>query len=226
MTQLEPTAAEIGEVMQEIAQTYRLRRTWESQSVAVEGLIPGVDAPGKVENGEFRPDLAPGASAPAYWRDAPWYLILTIEDLDRVILGKHGRILALQAAKVQIDADLKRQQDSLQRTVNYYADLLPECPADKLSRSITGPLSRGTYRIQPDRAAIFKLVDREAAAAAGLLRTVERMEPLPNGELGKIAAKQGWSLPGFEYQPQPPVSYTPAKGIELPDVPEMEPAIY
>lgn len=222
----EPSREEIGEVMQEIAATYKLRRTSESRQLAVEGLIPGVDAPGKVENGDFHPDQTD--AQPSYWRETPWWMIVNVEDLDRVVLGIQGRIMALKLARDRINADLKAQEDRLLRTINYYSDLLPECPPDAQSKSAIGPLTRGTYRNQPGRTPRYILKDRAAAAAAGLLRTVERLEPLPNGELHALAqATPTGLLPGYEYIAQPPVSFTPAKDTsQAPAAPELEPPVW
>jgi hypothetical protein len=222
MPDYEPTAEEIGAAVKDIQQSYKLRRTSESQQLAVEGLLPGVDAPGEVKNGEFHPAEGP---QPNYFRDAPWWMIVTLEDLDRAVLGIQGRISALEASKAAIDADIRRQKDRLLRTINYYSDILGDCPATQQSRTVVGPLTRGRYRIQPVRSPQYKLVDRATARATGLLRTRSVEVPASATELQQYAAAHAWTIPGYEIIEQLPVSYTPAGSTPVPEPAELEPAI-
>lgn len=228
MQQTEPTAEEIGGVMQEIAQSYKLRRTSDSPNLAVDGLIPGVDAPGTVENGVFTMD-AEFAKTPAanFWRDAPAWLILTLEDLERHVASNEAQRANAERMEKLWGAEKRRRQNRTTALVNKYEDLLPQCPNDKQWTTIRGPITRGTYRIQPNRTPHFKLTDRALAHTAGLLvaptydlQTGEGMAPLSNSALALLAPQHAWSLPGYTYEPQPPVSYSPAKDVEAAAEPE------
>ena len=66
----------------------------------------------------------------------------------------------------------------------------------------------------------YRLVDREAAAAAGILVERTRLEAPSNSELEAYAAQHGYSVPGFDRQDVPPVSYSAPGEPAYPQAPE------
>lgn len=187
--------------------TYKLRRTAESPDLLVEGLIPGVDVAGTIEGDVFTPDAE---LAPEH-RGLPMYVILDFRDVDRVVGKMEFSEAGLRRSLKIIQAEIKKIQARKLRFINWFAELIPPPPDDRKWRDTKGPFTRGNYRYQNERALNWSLVDTAEARAAGLLKLTEPTEePIGNGVLNAYYAEHRRAPPGYDYEYQMPVSFTPA----------------
>lgn len=175
-----------------------IRRAAECPDPILHGLIDGVDND---------TDAVEEQGAPV-----PFWVIDSLDDLDRAMAGLSSDELWEQ---MQIERWVLAKAKTLARKarlLSRYAHLVPAPAADKNWKVSKGLYTGGAYRNQPERAADYKLIDREAASAVGLLREVTTMQAVPAGQL-KDWQKQngGMTPPGYEVSTPPAVSFSAAK---------------
>ena len=104
------------------------------------------------------------------------------------------------------------QEGRLTRVLDKYGHLIAcEVPVElgKSRRFWTGPISGGKYCHTPDRLPAIKVVDKDKAMMAGMMRVRTVVDP----DTDAIRAQPELAVKhGIELIPQPTVSYTPPKG--------------
>lgn len=155
-------------------------------------------------------DTAPEADEESIAR--PWYEPQSAAEVDALVWGCNVKSAGLAERIAALTAEANAVKARRGRIIERYSDLLiaaAPVAADKTYATWRGPFSDGSYRNQPSRAAEIKLLDKDAALAAGPART--RMVIEADTAAIRAADPAVCEKNGVALIPQPAISYSPPK---------------